>query len=293
MPRLKLTPFAVAAALSVLMPALTSGLPAVAQTAPAATDWRTIAPGNLLVIDTSKGRILVELDPLVAPNHVERVRTLADQGFYDGLTFHRVLTGFMAQTGDPLGTGAGGSELPNIPAEFTFRRGRDAGFSAVEGGGTGLVGFIHSIPVVTQPDAQMMVTADFKTPAVGLFCGGVLGMARAGSPDSANSQFFLMMARNDTLNGNYTVFGRVVSGLDVVSRLKPGPESEDGKVTDSPDTMTYVRTASTLPDAERPSVRVLDPRSAAFQAHVAEARAARGTVFNICDVQPVTEVVAP
>jgi hypothetical protein len=85
---------------------------------------------NLLVIDTSRGRILVELDPLVAPNHVVRVRTLADQGFYDSLTFHRVLTGFMAQTGDPLGTGAGGSELPDIAGEFSFRRGRDAGFQS-------------------------------------------------------------------------------------------------------------------------------------------------------------------
>lgn len=286
-------PFAVAAALSVLMPAVAPVSGVMAQTAPAASDWRTVAPENLLVIDTSKGRILVELDPLLAPNHVARIRTLADQGFYDGLKFHRVLTGFMAQTGDPLGTGAGGSELPNVPAEFSFRRGRDAGFAPVEGGGTGLVGFVHAIPVVTQPDAQMMVTADFKTPATGLFCAGVLGMARAGSPDSANSQFFLMMARNDTLNGNYTVFGRVVSGLDVVSRLKPGPEAEDGKVTDNPDTMTHVRTAAALPEGERPTVRVQDPRSAAFQAHVAEARAAKGTSFNICDVQPVTEVTAP
>ncbi|WP_269516160.1 peptidylprolyl isomerase [Brevundimonas subvibrioides] len=288
---MKLTPFAVAAVLSVLMPAVAS-----AQTgpAPAATDWRTVAPENLLVIDTSRGRILVELDPLVAPNHVVRIRTLADQGFYDGLTFHRVLTGFMAQTGDPLGTGAGGSELPDIAGEFSFRRGRDAGFAPVEGdSGTGLFGFIHSIPVLTQPDAQMMVTSDFKTTATGLFCGGVVGMARAGSPDSANSQFFLMMAPNATLNGTYTVFGRVVSGLEVVSRLKAGPASEDGKVADNPDTMTHVRTASALPEAERPTVQVLDPRSPAFQAHVAEARRARGTTFNVCDVQPVTEVIAP
>jgi peptidylprolyl isomerase len=290
MPRLKLTPFAVAAALSVLMPAVA---PAQTGPAPAATDWRTVAPENLLVIDTSRGRILVELDPLVAPSHVVRVRTLADQGFYDSLTFHRVLTGFMAQTGDPLGTGAGGSELPDIAGEFSFRRGRDAGFAPVEGGGTGLVGFIHAIPVVTQPDAQMMVTSDFKTPATGLFCAGVVGMARAGSPDSANSQFFLMMGRNDTLNGNYTIFGRVVSGLDVVLRLKPGPEAEDGKVTDNPDIMTRVRTASALSEAERPTVRVQNPRSAAFQAHVAEARAAKGATFNVCDVQPVTEVIAP
>jgi len=293
MPRLKFTSFAVAAALSVLLPAVAPASSVDAQTPPAATEWRTIAPENLLVIDTSKGRILVELDPLVAPNHVERVRTLADRGFYDGLTFHRVLTGFMAQTGDPLGTGAGGSDLPNVPAEFTFRRGRDAGFAPVEGGGTGLTGFIHAIPVVTQPDAQMMVTADFKTTASGLFCGGVVGMARSGSPDSANSQFFLMMARNDGLNSNYTVFGRVLSGLDVVTALKAGPQAEDGRVADNPDTMTHVRTAAALPDAERPSVRVLNARSAAFQARVAETRAAKGTAFSICDVQPVAEVIAP
>ena len=288
---MKLTPFAIAAALSVLTPVIAS-----AQTAPvpAASDWRIVAPENLLVIDTSKGRILVELDPLVAPNHVERIRTLAEQGFYDGLTFHRVLTGFMAQTGDPLGTGTGGSDLPDVAGEFGFRRGRDAGFAPVTGTyGEGLFGFVHSIPVLTQPDAQMMITSDFKTSATPLFCGGVAGMARSGSPDSANSQFFLMMAPNASLNGTYTVFGRVVSGLDVVTRLKAGPASDDGKVTDNPDTMTHVRTAAGLPEAERPAVRVLDPRSAAFQALVAEARATKGNTFNICDVTPIAEVTAP
>jgi len=287
---LKFTSFAVAVALSVLMPAI-----APAQTAPVpvASDWRTIAPENLLVMDTSKGRILIELDPLVAPNHVERVRTLANQGFYDGIKFHRVLSGFMAQTGDPLGTGAGGSELPDIAGEFTFRRGRDAGFAAIEGGGTGLVGFVHSMPVQTQPDAQMMVTSDFKTPASSLFCSGVVGMARSGSPDSANSQFFLMMGRNDSLNASYTAFGHVLSGMDVVTALKTGPEAEDGKVAGDPDIMTHVRTADTLPAGERPTVRALDPRSAAFQAHVAQARAAKGAAFSICDVTPVAEVIAP
>jgi len=293
--RLKVTPFAVAAALSVLMPAAVSAQTAPAPAAapvPAETDWRVIAPENLLVIDTSKGRILVELDPLVAPNHVERIRTLVDRGFYDGLVFHRVLSGFMAQTGDPLGTGQGGSDLPDIAGEFSFRRGRDAGFAAVESGST-LLGFVHSIPVVTQPDAQMMVTSDFKTPATPLFCGGVVGMARASSPDSANSQFFLMMAPNDALNGNYTVFGRIVSGQTVVTSLKTGPAAQDGKVTENPDTMTRVRIAASLPQGERPSVRVLDPRSAAFQAHIAEVRASKGMAFSVCDVSPIAEVTAP
>lgn len=278
---------ALAAALT-LLPLAAAGQSAPT---PAATDWRAVAPENLLVIDTSKGRILVELEPRAAPRHAERIRTLADQGFYDGLKFHRVMTGFMAQTGDPLGTGAGGSELPDVAAEFTFRRGRDAGFAAVEGGASsGLVGLVGSLPVQTQPDAQMMVTADFRVDASGLFCTGVLGMARAGSPDSANSQFFLMMGDNAVLNGQYTAFGRILQGLEVVRSLKAGSDAEDGRVSDNPDTMTRVRTAAALPDAERPVARVLDARSAAFQARAAETRTARGRQFSVCDLQPVVEI---
>ena len=131
--------------------------PAIAQAA--APEWRTVAPENLLVIDTAKGRILIELEPRMAPLSVERIRTLADQGFYDGLKFHRVLTDFMAQTGDPLGTGEGSSELPDLEGEFQFRRGRDLGFVNLATGQAGLLGFAGSMPVFTQPDAQMMVTA--------------------------------------------------------------------------------------------------------------------------------------
>ncbi len=281
------TVFLFAAALTLLPLAAAAQSPP----APVASDWRTVAPENLLVIDTSKGRILVELEPRAAPRHVERIRVLADQGFYDGHKFHRVLTGFMAQTGDPLGTGAGGSDLPDIAAEFTFRRGRDAGFAPIEGGtATGLVGLVGSLPVQTQPDAQMMVTSDFRVDASGLFCTGVLGMARSGSPDSANSQFFLMMATNAVLNGQYTALGRILEGLDVVQSLKAGPESEDGRVANDPDTMTRVRTAAALPEAERPVARVLDARSAAFQARAAETRTSRGRQFSICDLQPVVEI---
>jgi peptidylprolyl isomerase len=272
-----------------------SGLVAVlvmsAGAAQAQTDgWRTVAPENLLVIDTSKGRVLVEIEPRAAPLHAERIRTLADRGFYDGLVFHRVLTGFMAQTGDPMGTGQGGSDLPDVPGEFTFRRGRDAGFVAVPNAGTGLVGLVGSLPVTTQPDAQMMVTADFKTTAGGLFCPGVLGMARSSSPDSANSQFFLMMGQNDVLNGGYTAFGRVLVGLDVVRALKAGPRERDGQV-DDPDRMTRARTAAAMPQAERPTVRVMDPRSPGFAALVEARRAARGNQFNVCDIELPAEVV--
>ena len=258
---------------------------AVAQTA----EWRTVSPDNLWVIDTSKGRVLVELEPRAAPSHIERIRTLTNRGFYDGLKFHRVLPNFMAQTGDPQGTGAGGSDLPDVKGEFTFRRGRDSGFVAVENSGPGVRGIMGSLPIMTQPDAQMFVTADFKTTAGGLFCPGVAGMARAGSPDSANSQFFLMRGHNDNLNGAYTAFGRVVQGLDVLKTLKAGSEAEDGKVA-NPDVMTKVQLASALPEAQRPVVRVAVPGSAPFNAAVEAARAARGAQFGICDVQPVVQI---
>jgi peptidylprolyl isomerase len=263
------------------------GQPAAAQ-APVA-EWRAVAPENLLVIDTAKGRILVELDPAVAPMSVERVRTLADQGFYDGLKFHRVLPDFMAQTGDPLGTGAGGSELPDIAGEFQFRRGRDLGFVNLVAAPTGQLGVAGSMPILTQPDAQMMVTADFKTSAQALFCPGVAGMARGQDPNSANSQFFLMTASNDSLNGLYTPFGRVVAGMDVVKALKPGNEDQNGQVVD-PDVMTRARTASALPEGQRPSVRVMSPRSPAFAALVEQKRTELGARFTVCTIQPPAEV---
>ena len=176
--------FRIALAASAALMAAAAPVAVSAQTPPAAaaSDWRTIAPENLLVIDTSKGRVLVELEPRAAPRHVERIRTLADRGFYDGQKFHRVIAGFMAQTGDPLGTGEGGSDLPNIPAELTFRRGRDSGFAPVANDGAGLRGIMGTLPVVTQPDAQMMVTADFKTSAQAIFCPGVAGMALYPAP---------------------------------------------------------------------------------------------------------------
>lgn len=273
---------------------LAAAAPASAQTpapdAAATAEWRTVAPGNLLVIDTAKGRILVELEPRMAPLSVERIRTLADRGFYDGLKFHRVLPGFMAQTGDPEGTGAGGSDLPDIPGEFQFRRGREAGFVNVATAPVGQLGFVGSMPVFTQPDAQMMVTADFKTTAQGLFCPGVAGMARSNDRDSANSQFFLMTGVNDSLDGLYTPFGRVVSGLDVVKAMKAGTEAGNGQVVD-PDVMTRARTAAALPEDQRPVVRVMSAASPAFAALVERTRAERGAQFTVCDIQPAAEVV--
>lgn len=266
----------------------TTPSPSEAAPAIAADDWRTAAPDNLLVIDTNKGRILVEMTPEAAPGHVARIRLLAKAGFYDGLPWHRVIDGFMAQTGDPLGTGEGQSWHPDLKAEFTFRRDAQTPFVAVAAPAGALIGFVQSLPVQTQPDAVMATTPDRKVHAWGLYCPGVAGMARDDAPDSANSQFFLMRHPYPALDKRYTIWGRVVSGLDVVRALKFSP-NPDGIVTD-PDRMTRVRVAGDLPEGERPSVRVLSTSSAPFRALVEVTRAARGADFSACDIELPVEV---
>ncbi len=144
------------------------------------------ADQNTVILTTKNGKVTIRLRPDLAPKHVERIKTLVKRGFYDGLKFHRVIEGFMAQTGDPNGDGTGGSDLPDVEAEFT------------------------------------------PTP----FKRGVLGMARAADPDSANSQFFIMFADGDFLNGQYTVFGEVVDGMDIVDKIKMGDPNNNGTVTD-------------------------------------------------------------
>lgn len=176
--------------------ALLCAAPAVAQTLPANLDKQ-----NAIVVDTTKGRIVFKLRSDLAPKHAERIKQLAREGYYDNVPFHRVMDGFMAQTGDGQNfNGTGGSKYPNLKAEFT------------------------AVP----------------------FIRGVVGMARSASNDSANSQFFIMLASNPGLNGKYTVVGDVVAGMDVVDKLKKAPAgSPSGAVTD-PDKMLKVQVASDI-----------------------------------------------
>lgn len=277
---------------------LASALPAISQDAapaspPAAEEWRTVAAENLLVIDTTKGRILVEMSPIVAPLHVERMKVLARRGFYDGIAWHRVIDWFMAQTGDPLGTGEGQSPYPDLKAEFTFMRTVETPFVPAAAPAGGQIGFIGSLPVQTQSDSVMAVNGTGRVSAWGLYCPGVAGMARDDNPDSANSQFFLMRQPYPSLEKRYTVWGRVVAGLDVVRALKVG-DGDNGVVTAEPDRMTRVRVAADLPAGERPVVQILDPASARFRAMVETARAERGADFSACDLDfPVQVSGAP
>ena len=141
---------------------------------------------NVLLLDLKDGRVTILLRPDLAPKHVERVKKLTREGFYNGIVFHRVIPGFMAQTGDPTGTGTGGSKYPDLPAEFTNK-------------------------------------ARFER--------GTVGAARSSDPNSANSQFFIDFASATFLDGQYTIWGQVIDGMDAVDKIKPGePPSNPDKI---------------------------------------------------------------
>lgn len=280
---MKSAPIAFAAVLFAAVPALA----APAGPAPAAADWRTPDPQNVMVIDTSKGRVIVELAPWATPLTVERIRLLTRQGFYDGLSFFRVIDDFMAQTGDPKNDGTGGADnLPDIKAEFDFRHGRELRFTSVGRlppemtlPSTTEVGFIDGFVVRGAPELQMMAAADGRIAAWPLFCAGVLGMARANAPDSANSQFFLMRYTYPLLDTHYAAFGRVLSGLEAVRAIKTGEP-----VPEPRDVMTRVRILADMPIAERPKVQVLNTASPAFKAILAAAAAAGKGPADACAI---------
>ena len=191
--------FALFAALIVGLMALFQPAALNAQSSDVPAAVAELDPDSVMVIEVDGGPIYIELLPEIAPQHVERMRTLAREGFYDGVVFHRVIDGFMAQTGDPTGTGTGGSDYPDLPAEFS------------------------NVP----------------------YERGIVGMARTNDPNSANSQFFIMFGPAPSLNGQYTVFGRVVAGMEAVDGIKRGDARRNGMVSD-PDAMIRVRLLSDL-----------------------------------------------
>jgi len=259
--------------------------PAPELAAPSEADWRTPDPADVLVIDTSKGRVIVELTPEVAPKSAAQVRELARAGFYDGRAFFRVIDGFMDQTGDPTDTGGGGSTRPNLPGEFTFRRDATTPMTVADKEGGHEAGFIKSLPVISQSLDLAMLTADHKVSAWPTFCPGVVGMARADDPDSGNSQFFLMRGTQTSLDQKYAAVGHVIAGMDVVRAIKTGEP-----VAAPQDKMVTVRVLADMPAAQRPSVRVIDPRSAWFTAMTARVRAEKLIGLSVCDLDLPSQV---
>jgi peptidyl-prolyl cis-trans isomerase B (cyclophilin B) len=150
---------------------------------------------DTLILELKDGLVKIRLRDDLAPGHVERIKTLAGQGFYDGVVFHRVIPGFMAQTGDPTGTGGGGSDLPNLKAEFSEERHRR----------------------------------------------GTVSAARTANPNSANSQFFICFDDAPWLDRQYSVWGEVTEGMDVVDKIKKGGEHNNGTITGDPDKIIKAR----------------------------------------------------
>jgi peptidylprolyl isomerase len=260
---------------------------------PTDADMRTPDPKDLLIIETTKGRVLLELNDLAAPATADRIRTLARQGVYDGRVFFRVIDNFMDQTGDPVDSGVGASSLPNLAPEFTFKRGSDVPFALVFKTSGVEEGFVGSLPVISQTMDLGLLTADHRVQAWGTYCAGVAGMARSDDPASGNSQFFLMRTNaisidhgTHSLDKNYTAFGRVLAGQDVVDAIKTGEP-----VVAPQDKMISVKVVADLPEASRPKVRVVDASSAWAKAAISRAMSASNPVdFSVCDVKLPVEV---
>jgi peptidylprolyl isomerase len=149
-------------------------------------------------MELKSGPVVIELRSDLAPKHVERIKTLSERGFYDGVPFHRVIPGFMAQTGDPTGTGTGSSDLPDLKAEFSNEK----------------------------------------------HVRGTVSMARSGSPNSANSQFFICFEDAPWLDRQYTVWGKVISGMEHVDSIKKGGEHNNGAISGEPDKVVKMRAGS-------------------------------------------------
>lgn len=250
----------------------------LAAAAPASGGWRALDPENTLVIDTTKGRIVVELRPDFAPKGVERIKLLAREGVYDGLLFHRVIDGFVDQTGNPNNHDGGTSAHPDLPPEFTFRIPPETATVVVERSDA-REGFVGATPFQAVSAAEQARASDGRLRGWGAYCAGVMGMGRQADPGSANSEIFFMRDAARRLDHDYTVTGRVVVGLDVVRAVAVGEPPA------APDRMTRVRIAADLPAAERPAVEVEDERGADFRARAAAAKRERGPAFSICDVE--------
>ncbi|MEM1379257.1 MAG: peptidylprolyl isomerase [Pseudomonadota bacterium] len=224
--------------------------------------WLKVDPENLLVIDLPSGPVVVEMRPDYAPAHVERIKRLARDGFYNGTIFHRVIDGFMAQGGDPTGTGTGGSQYPNLKGRFARGLRELPEFVPIgRDDRAAQIAFLGSLPIASQPPGMAQFLRGQDVAAWPLHCPNVLSMARAGDPNSANSQFFIMLGDNRrALDQKYTAWGRVIDGAFNVRRINIGEPPE------RPTPILRARVMADLPPSEQTTFEVLRPDSETFKA---------------------------
>lgn len=246
-------------------------------------NWREVNPEYLIIFETTKGRVLIEAFPEIAPKHVEQYLAITRSGDYDGTAFHRVIDGFMAQGGDVFAKHVRETGLPDIPAEFTFRRDpAEIDLSIIGDPDIGQDGYYKGLPIRTQSVWLAELSADGRVESHIPHCRGVVSAARLGNNiNSANSQFFLMRDRYDSLNKQYSPWGRIVDGQNAPQTMKTG----DPQVV-NPDILNKAHVAADLPVGERPRVWVERTDTPAFKAKLTELGSA-----NVCDLPAVASVV--
>ena len=240
-------------------------------------DWRPLDLQNTLVVETNRGRIVVELRPEFAPLGVARIKQLARGGVYDGLLFHRVIDGFVDQTGNPNNRDGGTSDQPDLPPEFQFHLPAGAGVLAVDRHDA-QERLLGATPFVTTSRAEQAHDPQNRLRGWGAYCAGVMGMGRQADPASANSEIFFMRAPARRLDHEYTVVGRAVEGLEVIQSLSVGEPPAH------PDRMTRVRIAADIPVAERPDLEVRNENGLTFGRRLARLKRERGAAFSVCDL---------
>ena len=234
--------------------------------------WRVLDPENTLVIDSTKGRLIIEMRPEMAPKSIDRVKMLARQKIYDGLQFHRVIGNFVAQTGNPNNKDNGRTDYPNLAPEMKFKHQRNPSDVWASNASDAASGFFGSVPF-----QSISISADQQSLlAWGAHCAGVMGMGRDKPLDSANSEFYFMLGASRDMDHDYTVVGRVVVGMDVLLAL------EQGEPPANPDIMQSVRVLADLPQAVRPQVSILT--GAALSALIDQVRHEKAADFSVCDV---------
>ena len=250
-------------------------------------NWRKVDPERLFIFDTTKGRVLIEAFPEVAPKHYEQFAAIIRSGDFDGTSFHRVIEGFMDQGGDIFALKGRDSGLPNLEGEFTFRR--DPAElpldSTIGPEDTAHFGYIKGFPIGTQASFFAEMSVDNMVESYVPHCRGTVSTARSDDPNSGNSQFFLMRDQAAHLDRKYTAWGRVVVGEDVVLAIKHGPEARDGLV-DNPDILKSAQVAADLPADERPEVWVERTDGPLFRDYIADK-----DDIDICSLPSVPAVV--
>ncbi len=247
-------------------------------------NWREVDPEHLLIFETTKGRVLIETFPEVAPKHVTQFKAIARAGDYNGTAFHRVIDGFMAQGGDVFATHLRESGLPNIEAEFTFRRNpADMPFNLIGDPDRSKAGYYKGLPMQTQSSWLAELSSDGLVESHVPHCEGVVSTARLDSDvNSANSQFFLMRAHSPHLDRSYTPWGRILDGQDAVNTMKTG----DPQVL-NPDILRSAEVAADVPAAERPRVWVQRTDGPEFQEYLSGLE----QDTQICELPSVATVV--